>query len=55
MSEIIFSCGHKDPVLEITFTVADSHKTYRVCFPCAQLDYFSKFIVKKKSLSILTH
>jgi hypothetical protein len=51
MTEDYFSCNeeHK-PVYMITFSVAETEKTYLVCEECSTFDYFSKYIIKKEKM-----
>lgn len=46
----VFSCGHKDPIFLITFSVAGEEKMYSVCKSCENLEYFKKYIIKKVSI-----
>lgn len=46
----VFSCGHKDPIFLITFSVAGEQKTYSVCKLCENLEYFKKYVINKVSI-----
>ncbi len=50
-SSRVYPCCSKTPAYLIDYSVAGHTKKYSVCNNCVSLDCFSKFIVKKISLT----
>ncbi len=51
MNGQIFRCCKKTPKFSITYSVNGSEKEYLVCSDCINLECFSKYIIKKTSIS----
>lgn len=47
MKQIFYCCKNKPESL-ITYSVAGTEKTYSVCKHCAELDCFSKHVIRKE-------
>ncbi len=51
MEETVFRCCKGKPVFFVQYSVAGFQKNYLVCSDCINLECFSKYIVKKTTIS----